>query len=141
MNTTNKLLDRIKDLRGLKSDYALAKHLGWTPQVVSNYRNERTQFDATACIEVAKELDTDPMNIMARVNIERAPTRRVKTAWEPFVGRLLLAIAIAGSLWTASTGTLLNADYAHAFVAFLAVPSNLGIYIMRIDGPGTPKLS
>lgn len=69
---TNQLLDHVKVLYSLPSDYALAKFLGLSPSAIGFYRRKgKTMSDKTALL-VADKLDFPPGQVLAWVNAERA---------------------------------------------------------------------
>ena len=126
MNVTNELLDRYAELEGLKTNYAIAKSLGLTPPTVYGYRKGKSQMDDTTALMVAERLKADPMQILARLHIERAPTERVKTVWEKYSGRLLLAVVGTATLATLAGEILLNTDYTQSAAVLLsAVTTNI----------------
>ena len=110
-NVTNRLLDRYQDVTGLKTSYAVSKALGLTPATVYGYRKGRSQMDVTTAKLVAERIGADPLEVIARLELERAPTERVKTAWSSHVGRILLAVAFTGGTLLAGEGSLLNASH------------------------------
>lgn len=109
MNVTNKLLDRLSDLKGLTSDYQIAKLLRVTPQRISELRHERRHLSTTEAVQVAEQLGADPIQIIARLELERARTSRIKTVWEKYRGRLLLALVAAAG--AAKIETLITTVY------------------------------
>lgn len=100
-------LDAVKKKHGLRSDYQLGKFLGWGHSRISNYRAGKTQFDETACLEIAEALEVNPLTVMADINAERAKDSAVKTFWQE-VAKLahkgMITTAFAGlSFFTAGT--------------------------------------
>lgn len=116
-NTTNKLLDRFAQVENLRSDYAIAKKLGIRASTVSGYRHGRSQLDSTTAMQIAERIGADPLEVLARIEIERAPTERIKTVWGKHVGRLLLAVALAFALQLASPVILQKSGYAQLHAA------------------------
>ncbi len=95
MNTTQALIARLKEARGLRSDYAVAKHLGVTTPTLTNWKYGRTQMDNTTALQVADELGLDPLAIMAKLKLERPHTPRDRQVWGRYEPRLLLAALAA----------------------------------------------
>ena len=130
-NVTNQLLDRYQDVTGLKTSYAVAKALGLQPPTVYGYRSGKSQMDVTTAKLVAERIGADPLEVIARLEIERAPTERVKTAWSRNVGRPLLALALTTGATLAIYGSLLNTDYTHAAALLPAGITSEFVYITR----------
>lgn len=95
MNTTQALIDRVKSVRGLPSDYKLAEHLGVTRAAVSNWRKGASQMDDTTALQIAEDLGLDPLEVMARLKLERHHTPRDERVWGKRLGRVLVAAASA----------------------------------------------
>src|SRR5258708_39428796 len=71
-HTCRDLLDEIKRKHGLRSDYALAKHLGVRVQLISNYRNRRSFPDEDMACRLADELGLPRGYVLACMAAERA---------------------------------------------------------------------
>ena len=76
MLKTIELIERLKTVYGLPSDYAAAKKLGITCQAISQYRNKGTTFDDSVAVEIAELLELDPFKVVASIHLERAERRR-----------------------------------------------------------------
>lgn len=100
MNTTNALLDRVRDVKGLTSDYQLAKLLETTPQNVSNWRSNRNGMDNTTAMMVAEHLKANPIEILARLQMDKKLSKRSEKVWSKYVSRILLAPFITAALLT-----------------------------------------
>lgn len=100
--TTQRLLDRIKEVFGVTSDYEAAKRLDVTRATVSRWRHGGTMDDATA-LKIALELGADPLEVLAEVRLDRKMSSRDRRIWEQFRGRLhaaaLVALAAGITLW------------------------------------------
>lgn len=94
-DVTNALLDRYADAEGLTSDYAIAKSLGCSKNTIRNYRKQKHKMDATTAVQIAERLRLDPLMVIAKVNTERSKNPRIRTVWEKYSGRLLLAAVVA----------------------------------------------
>lgn len=82
MTYTQKYLADCKRKLGIESDYALAKSLGLSRAMVSEYQNTgRTMSDATA-IRVAELLDIEPREVFAAMQVDRAQSDVQRKAWE-----------------------------------------------------------
>jgi hypothetical protein len=102
MNTTCDFLDAIKARHGVPSDYALAKTLGVTHQMVSGYRAGRVFLGDSTAIKVAELLELDAAVILAAVHCERAKKPDEKAAWSAMLEKLggiaaALFISIGGA--------------------------------------------
>jgi hypothetical protein len=88
MNTTCDFLDAIKARHGVPSDYALAKTLGVTQQMISRYRTGRDFLSDSVAIQVAKLLELEPAVIIAAVHCERAKKPDEKAVWNTIFEKL-----------------------------------------------------
>ena len=70
--TTVDLLDAVKVLRNLRSDYALAKELGVMPQTISRYRVGGSTLDNEMCFRIAELLSFDVSQVIAWMEAERS---------------------------------------------------------------------
>lgn len=70
-----------------KSDYALAKKLGLTPQAVSLYMQGKRIMDVTTAAKVAEFLGLNPMIVIAAANAEREKGEK-QEYWKNFYERL-----------------------------------------------------
>lgn len=80
MNTLE-LLEAVKERRGVKSDYALAKVLGVTQTAVSSYRTGNSKISDDVALTVAEILGMHPLVVIAAANAERAKTDEQKARW------------------------------------------------------------
>lgn len=81
MQTTTDFLDMLKAKRGLRSDYALCKLLGWTSSRIANYRKKRSFLEDDTAVLVAEMLEIDPAIVLAAVHFERAKKEAEKAVW------------------------------------------------------------
>ncbi len=100
MKTTIQWLDAIKKARGLSSDYAVAKALGVTAQVISHYRNGRRAFDPYTAAKVAELVGVEPMQVIASVEAERARNDEQRAFWRRLAAAWLLPMCAAAGLAT-----------------------------------------
>lgn len=100
MKTTIQWLDAVKRAKGLPSDYAVAKALGTTAQVVSHYRAGRRAFDPYMAVKVAELVGVDPMRVIASVEAERARNDEQRAFWRRLAASWLLPICAAAGLAT-----------------------------------------
>jgi plasmid maintenance system antidote protein VapI len=80
-NTTTDLIDAVKEAKGIRSDYALAKRLGVLPQTISNYRHGRTQMADEIAVAMATMIDRAPAPILAQLAADRAKSPEVAKIW------------------------------------------------------------
>lgn len=101
MKTISDLLDRIKQLRNLETDSALATALGVSRQTVNNWRQGRNTPDAVACATIAG-LSGEPLNVVIGIAGEqRAVSREEKAVWRKLAATATLLLA--GMLGAAHT--------------------------------------
>jgi hypothetical protein len=81
METTNELLDQVKARHGLKSDYALAKHLGMSSERISKYRTRGGALAEDNALKVAQLLELNEGYVLACMEAERAHSEAAKRAW------------------------------------------------------------
>jgi len=87
-NTTTDLMDEIKEIKGLQSDYALAKLLAVRPQTINSYRTGRTQMSDEMALKATRVLGRRLAPVLAQLAVERAVDPEVKKAWQE-VAKLL----------------------------------------------------
>lgn len=68
----SEMLDRIKEMKNLRSDYALAKLLEARVQVISNYRNGRSLPDEKMAKRIADEIGLPWGYVLTCIAAERA---------------------------------------------------------------------
>lgn len=88
METTNELLDQVKEKYHLASDYALAKKLGIRASAISGYRHERSSLANEIALKVAELLELDAGFVLASMEAERSHSEAAKAAWERAAERL-----------------------------------------------------
>lgn len=81
MNRTNELLDAIAARHGVRSDYAVAKVMGSSPQRISSYRVGRTQMLDEIAVDAAKLAGELPAVVICEIRAERATTKAAKDLW------------------------------------------------------------
>ncbi len=75
-------LDQVMRVRGIASDYALAKALGITRQTISGYRNKKTSLHDDVAIRVAELLGIEPGIVLIDMHAERSKTAEIRNVWE-----------------------------------------------------------
>jgi len=80
-NMTTDLLDEVLKLKGLGSDYALAKLLNVRTQTISSYRTGRTQMSDEMALRAARVLGRAPAPVFAQLAAERAKHPEVAKVW------------------------------------------------------------
>jgi hypothetical protein len=80
-NTTTDLLDEIKDVKGLSSDYAVAKLLEVRTQTITSYRTGRTQMSDEMALRAARVLGRAPGPVFAQLAGERSKDPEVTRVW------------------------------------------------------------
>jgi transcriptional regulator with XRE-family HTH domain len=81
-NLSSDLVDAVKEAKGIKSDYAVAKRLGLKPQTISNYRKGRTQMSEETAVAIAAMLGRAAAPILIQLAAERARTPEVAKVWK-----------------------------------------------------------
>lgn len=75
-------LDQVMRVKGITSDYALAKALGITRQTISGYRNKNTSLHDDVAIRLAELLDIEPGIVLIDMHAERSKTAEIRSVWE-----------------------------------------------------------
>ncbi len=97
MSLTTDLLDSAKAAQGLVSDYALARLLGVTPSVVSNWRCGVSFPCNDSALRLGALAGVTPALAMVDVNIDRTSrSEKDRAAWRE-VGRAILGESSAFS--------------------------------------------
>ena len=100
METIDALLNRVKEVQKLPSDYALAKSLGLSTQHITNWRSGKGLPEPATAVRIAELLDRPAMEILAVIEGERERHRKhprpwIIQLWERYSPRLLPTIAAA----------------------------------------------
>lgn len=82
MSTSTELLDTLKGLPGIKSDYAIAKALDVHTQQVSRWRTGTGQMSPDYIAKAAELAGLDPAPLIAKVEAERAQTPAARKLFE-----------------------------------------------------------
>lgn len=98
MNTTNKLLDTVRKVCGVKTDSALATKLGVTRALVSGWRSDRYNIPDEKIAAACAMAKLDGPEWMALVHAERAATPAERALWRAALDRLTPAVAAVGAL-------------------------------------------
>jgi anti-sigma-K factor RskA len=96
MTYTNELIDRYKSTIKVDSDYAVAKALGIRPNRISNYRTGISHADDKTAVMLATVLHLDPMETIARINMDRASDKEDKAFWRRFAGTAAVVLCAIG---------------------------------------------
>jgi hypothetical protein len=109
MSYTNELIDRYKIAIKVDSDYAVAKALGIRANRISNYRTGISHADDKTAIMLATVLHLDPMETIARINMDRSSDKDDKAFWRRFAGTAAtlvvgIALALPGTAHAVSRG-------------------------------------
>jgi predicted transcriptional regulator len=80
-NTTTALLNEVRESKGLRSDYALAKLLSVRTQTITSYRTGRTQMSDEMALRTARILGRAAAPIFAQLASERAKDPEVAKVW------------------------------------------------------------
>jgi DNA-binding transcriptional regulator YdaS (Cro superfamily) len=81
-NTTTELMDEIKEIKGLESDYALAKLLDVRPQTINSYRTGRTQMSDEMALKATRVLGRRLAPVLVSLAAERAADPEIKKVWQ-----------------------------------------------------------
>ncbi|WP_288254057.1 helix-turn-helix domain-containing protein [uncultured Hydrogenophaga sp.] len=81
-------IDRLKEARGLDSDYKAAKALGVKPQTVSNYRARGSTLDDEMAMRVASALGAPPEAVILDQTMERTKNDEARSALAGLLKRL-----------------------------------------------------
>lgn len=131
MSYTNELIDRYKKAIKVDSDYAVAKALGLRPNRISNYRTGISHADDKTAVMLATVLHLDPLETIARINMDRATDRKDKAFWRKLAGSAaLLVFALSVSMQGPAEASP-NPEHASSIRHYAKLK-------MRRFGPGPP---
>jgi plasmid maintenance system antidote protein VapI len=80
-NVTTDLLDEVQKVKGLDSDYALAKLLEVRTQTISSYRTGRTQMSDEMALRASRVLGRPAAPLFAQLAAARAKDPEVARVW------------------------------------------------------------
>ena len=72
---------KVREIKNLGTDYALAKMLGWSPHKIYQYRDGQS-MDNNAARQIAEILDMPVITVIADMEAQRAKDENVKEAWK-----------------------------------------------------------
>lgn len=94
MDTTQTLLDALKNKLQLRSDYALAKYLGVTGVTMLRWREGKGMSDANA-VRVAKLLEMEPAYVLACMGAQSCePGSEESGVWRQIAGAFHHTVAL-----------------------------------------------
>lgn len=109
------VLDRAREVHGLKSDYALCKAFDLAPNSVSHWRHGRALPDEKACRILAAAAQIDPLILAARVQAQRSKTDDARSLWEAIAERLqMAATGLAAAIFAVAVAMGIGAEDAYA---------------------------
>ncbi len=79
---TREYLNEVMRVKGISSDYALAKVLGVGKQTISGYRNKNTTMHNDVAVKVAEALGLHPGIVLIDMQAERTKDPAMRTLWE-----------------------------------------------------------
>lgn len=113
--TINALLDRVREVRNLKSDYQIHKAYGISVQKLANWRHGRNLPDESSCQILAEAAGLDPYVLIAQVHAMRAQDSGARAIWQRIAERLqMVPQALAIAVFSALFATSFVATDAHA---------------------------
>lgn len=123
MHSVNQLLDEVKWINQIKSDYKLAQFLNITPNTIANYRHGRSRPDDKTLFKLAElaNMEQEDIDVLAvRLHAERSSNQEAKEFWNRIIVRLqggiahpgvlavLAAVSIGGHSTTTEASTIKN---------------------------------
>lgn len=109
------VVDQIKKRHDLKSDYAVCKMFGLSPQNFSNWRAGRSHPDEKMCGILAEAAGIDPLVLAASMQSQRSKTEEARSLWAMVAERLqMVPQALAIAVFSALFATNFVATDAHA---------------------------
>ena len=113
--TINALLDRVREVRNLKSDYQMSKCTGFSIQKIGNWRHGRVLPDEKACQTLAVAAGLDPDVVIAQVHALRTKDSAARAIWERIAERLQMAAhGLAAVIFSVVVAMGFVADDAYA---------------------------
>lgn len=134
MYTVNTLLDEVKWVHNIKSDYKLAQFLEMTQNTIANYRHERSRPDDKTLLKLAAlaKLDQSDIDVLAvQLHAARTNDEATKEFWNRIVTRLQGGVAHAGVLAIVAMVSIAGyAPNAEATALDTSKVTNSRVYIM-----------
>lgn len=84
MENVKKLLDDVKQRKGVKSDYALAKTLELPAPRIHDYYKGKAAPDEFACLQIAQALGKPLDVVLAAVRMDAEKNEKRRSAWERY---------------------------------------------------------
>ena len=92
MDKANELLDEVKRLKDLSSDYALAKHIGISRALLHYYSKGERSPDQYACMKIAQELNLPLGAVISQVEIDAEKNEQKRHEWEKYYACICKAV-------------------------------------------------
>lgn len=100
MKTTKDFLNDVKAKTGADTDYALAKVLDTSKQVIHGYQHKNLIMSDEIALKVASILELEPVLVFASIHSEKSKNEATKAAWKTVFERLG---GVAATVMVAST--------------------------------------
>jgi hypothetical protein len=84
MENVKKLLDAVKQRKGIESDYALAKFLELPRPRIHDYYKGKAAPDDFACLQIAQALGKPLAEVVAAVRMDAEKDEKRRSAWERY---------------------------------------------------------
>lgn len=117
------IIKKIKAKHGVTSDYAVAKMMGVSRQLMSQWSRGTQDMGVADAITAAELLDIEPVKIIASVEIERARSDRQRGILSRYEG--FADVALMAAITVLGTALL-----------FPKIAGALGLYIMENENNG-----
>jgi predicted transcriptional regulator len=98
MSHTSELIDRLKVLKGIESDYAVAEDLGITRAAISSYRRGLSHADDRIAVLLADAIGVDRLKTIARINADRAKKAEDRAFWKRIATAAGVVLAVYTSM-------------------------------------------
>lgn len=95
MNATTELLDRYREVKGIKSDNAAALSLGVKRQTINNWRMRGSQAEPHLIERMCDAVGADPAPWLLRALREQSRLEANRRVWERVTQRLGLGVIAA----------------------------------------------
>ncbi|WP_428946541.1 DUF3693 domain-containing protein [Xanthomonas oryzae pv. oryzicola] len=104
MQSTNALIDKVKEECSFPSDNALAQRLGVTRALVSGWRNGRYAIPDERIAHLCSMAKLDGASWLAQIHTERAGSSTERALWQSILDRLAPITAVVGALAVVAVG-------------------------------------
>lgn len=141
MRTIHDVLDTIKKVKNIGSDYKLAMYVGLGDSNLRNYRHGRSFPDAKTCQKLAAALGENPGLLIVEMQAQREKDQETRALWETIAKRLQNGFANVQMMGLIAIGLIAACALFHWAALYFAVNTVVqSVYYVKSKWPRLTRL-